>query len=299
MSSSPESDESPVLLLMKRRLPPYIVKCFQAAGYDERETISRMDISESTGNSINKIELYIQRKFSDNHEYIHDSSMLSSPFEFPPGHRDRICHFVQEVRALKDKGTTNKRKQGSTIKHTAKRPKTEVGAVENHEVNADTISKQIRDTIKRWVQQQTDPALNQLAENQHYRLLVSTDNDSPSVSMMCLVCKKSITLRQRDSSNKCSPFIISNWTRHGKKCYAVAHTRAAESTQQSKLDQYFGCNKVSQQQPSSITTIGESPMDNSEISHPDAQSNGLSTDCSISSSLSCTHTSDSNSHQVF
>ena len=285
--SSSES-ENAVLLLMKRRLPAYIVKCLQAAGYDEKETISRMDISENRGNSISKIEQYIGRKFSSNPEYLHDSSMQSSPFEFPPGHRDRICHFVHEVRALVDKETTNKRKQSNTIERNAKRPKIEAGVVENYEVNADTISKQIRGTVTKWVQQQTDPALKQLAENQHYRLLLSTDNDSPSVSMMCLVCKKSIALHQRDPSNKCAPFIISNWTRHGKICYTGAHAHATLSTQQqSKLDQYLCCNKVSQQQPSSITTLE---------SNPDAQSESLSTDSSIPSN---THAPDSNSHQVF
>lgn len=42
-----------------------------------------MDISENPGNPISKIKNYTDRKFSGNLEYEHDSSMLSSPFEFP------------------------------------------------------------------------------------------------------------------------------------------------------------------------------------------------------------------------
>ena len=79
-----------------------------------------------------------------------------------------------------------------------------------------------------------------------------------------------VSLHQRDPSNECAPFIILNWTRCGKKCYAAVHTRAAVPTQPSKLYQYFGCNK----EPSSITTMTQSPMGNPE-SHPDAQSQGL------------------------
>ena len=80
MSSSPKSDESPVLLLMIRRLPVYIV----AAKYDEKETISRMYISENQGNSISKIKQYIQRNLvTIMNSYIYDSSMLPLSFEFP------------------------------------------------------------------------------------------------------------------------------------------------------------------------------------------------------------------------
>ena len=182
-------------------------------------------------NLISKVENYIDRKFSGNLEYMHDSSMLSSPFEFPPGHRDRICHFVREIRTIdcekdvKSKKVTKKRKD-HTIKHSTKRPKIE--AVEdNPEINVVTISRQMRSTITRWVQQQTNPALKKLTENEHYRLLVSPDIKVPglfSVSMVCLVCNKIIVLHQRDRSNRSSPFIISNWTRHGKNCYTYCNT---------------------------------------------------------------------------
>jgi len=45
---------------MKKKLPEYIVKCFQAAGYDDMDTIAKMDTSENPGNSISKIEQYIK-----------------------------------------------------------------------------------------------------------------------------------------------------------------------------------------------------------------------------------------------
>ena len=253
MHSSPESGtsgENTVLILMKKKLPKYIVKCLQAAGYDELETISNMDISDCPGNSISKVENYIDRKFSGNLEYVHDSSMLSSPFEFPPGHRDRICHFVCEIRNIdcgkdvKSKEVTKKRKDHA-IKHSSiKRPKTE--AVEDTEINVVTISRHVRSSITRWVQQQTNPALKKLTENEHYRLSVSPDIKIPGlflVSMVCLVCNNVIALHQRDKSNRSSPFIISNWTRHGKNCYIAAHEAATASEKtQSNLDKYF-CNR--------------------------------------------------------
>ena len=70
LPASGTSDESAVSILMKKKLPKYIVKCLQAAGYDEMNTISNMGISENPGNSISKIENYIDRKFSGNLEYI-------------------------------------------------------------------------------------------------------------------------------------------------------------------------------------------------------------------------------------
>ena len=273
---------------MKRRLPAYIVKCLEAAGYDELNTIAKMDITDNPGNSISKTEQYIERRFSGNSEYFSNSSMQSSPFEFPPGHRDRICHFVHEVRALASK-PTNKRKRDCTSEDKAKRLKVEV--------SLDSISKQVRDTIARWVQQQTEPTLKQSTENQHYKLIVSTE-DSFSVSVMCLVCKKTITLHQRNSSNKCGPYIISNWTRHVKKCYSATNTTRATTTistqHQLKLDQYLASGKVPQQHLSSNATDGT--IIDSPGSHPHAQSTSIDPS---KSSLDCASAHVSNSDQVF
>ena len=83
-----------VVTLMKQRLPEYIVNCFISSGYDEMEVISTMDTSDKEHNSIDKIEKFIQRKYANSAAH----NPFSSPtFEFPPGHRIRICNFVKEV----------------------------------------------------------------------------------------------------------------------------------------------------------------------------------------------------------
>ena len=61
-----------VMRLMKQKLPPYIVNCVVSAGFDEVEVLSSMDTSENPGNSIEKIEKFIERKFA--------SSSVHNPF---------------------------------------------------------------------------------------------------------------------------------------------------------------------------------------------------------------------------
>ena len=50
-----------IVNLMEERLPPYILRCFLAAGYDTPEVISSMDLRENESNSINVIESFIQK----------------------------------------------------------------------------------------------------------------------------------------------------------------------------------------------------------------------------------------------
>ena len=83
-----------VVTLMKQRLPEYIVNCFISSGYDEMEVISTMDTSDKEHNSIDKIEKFIQRKYANSAAH---NPFPSPTFEFPPGHRIRICNFVKEV----------------------------------------------------------------------------------------------------------------------------------------------------------------------------------------------------------
>jgi len=72
---------------------------FKSAGFDEIDVISEMNITEKSGNSIEIIEKYIQRKYTTSKD--HNPFPGTMAFEFPPGHRIRICHFVKEVRKLK------------------------------------------------------------------------------------------------------------------------------------------------------------------------------------------------------
>ena len=85
---------------MKEKLPPYVVNCLQAAGYDVPGVIVDKDIAQGPGNTIMQIEKFNEKRYPDNPEYYgyQPSTSNELPFEFPPGHRLRICKFVQEVR---------------------------------------------------------------------------------------------------------------------------------------------------------------------------------------------------------
>ena len=100
-----ESDatSSPVdgISLMKQALPEYIVNCFFAAGYDTTDVITAMDISDNPGNSIELIEKYISERYPKDPRYCNNPDsdiLLAKPFEFPPGHRIRICNFICVLR---------------------------------------------------------------------------------------------------------------------------------------------------------------------------------------------------------
>ena len=98
---SDSCDESQELfLLMKQKLPEYVAKCFLASGFDSEEAIASMDVTiDGPENAISVMEAYIEK------HYPHDPSMHSEfsfghgmPFEFPPGHKVRICSFVKAVK---------------------------------------------------------------------------------------------------------------------------------------------------------------------------------------------------------
>ena len=78
---------------MKQKLPEYVAKCLMSAGYDEIEVLSTMgtSYSEKQGNSIEKIESFIEKRYADSSEH---NPFPSHPFEFPPGHRVQIYNFV-------------------------------------------------------------------------------------------------------------------------------------------------------------------------------------------------------------
>ena len=87
-----------------------------SSGYDEMEVISTMDISDKEHNSIDNIEEFIHRKYANRAEC---NPFLSPTFEFPPGHRIRICNFVKEVKKLRESCESDKnvrtRKRGKPI----------------------------------------------------------------------------------------------------------------------------------------------------------------------------------------
>ena len=86
---------------MRDNLPPYIVRCFLAAGFDTTEVISSMDTSEDTGNSISAIESFITKYYPGHKDFCCTPAHapgVQQPFVFPPGHRIRITNFISEVK---------------------------------------------------------------------------------------------------------------------------------------------------------------------------------------------------------
>lgn len=80
--------------------------------------------------------------------------------------------------------------------------------------------------------------LKNLIEGKHYNLQVTPDVRNPRsflASIRCLSCNTCISLHQRNRLKKQSPFLISNWVRHWKKCDV---TTVKSKFQQPSLHQY-------------------------------------------------------------
>ena len=105
MYSNKKPNDEPsidVIGSMKQKLPEYAAKCLMSEGYDKIEVLSTVGTSEKQGNSIEKIESFIEKRYADSSEH---NSFPSHPFEFPPGHRVQIaiCNFVRELKKSKEK----------------------------------------------------------------------------------------------------------------------------------------------------------------------------------------------------
>ena len=61
---------------MTEKLPLYVVKCFEVAGFDTLEVIAEMNIGNEPGNSIEQIEHFITDQFPDDPEYQRGKSFL-------------------------------------------------------------------------------------------------------------------------------------------------------------------------------------------------------------------------------
>ena len=215
-----------------------------SSGYDEMEVISTMDTSDKEHNSIDKIEKFIQRKYANSAAH----NPFSSPtFEFPPGHRIRICNFVKEVR--ESCGSDQVRSDKNV--HTGKRRKPESNPSSNPEYNVPSenkrqklhvedseeevdvqeskvltvmgVSKQVRSSLRKWMAKQKNDQLGQLHEGEHYSLQI-IPKGTPGVfliSIKCLACGTSVMLHQAKSS-----VMVSNWYRHAKLCFKKQAGRA-------------------------------------------------------------------------
>lgn len=207
---------------MRAKLPEYVVNCFEAAGYDTLAIIADADVSNKPGNSIEEIEKFISETYPNNPKFCRDIA-APSPFRFPPGHRKRICNFVQEVRAAQKTKKTRLSRNKRPIEHVVgskskvdKRSKPGVAKEviicdkSDHHFNPVDLFGKIRRQIASWQRSQADHKVKELKEYEHFEILVSDEN---KVSFTCKMCGSKSSLGFKDG--KC---ILSNLTRHITKC---------------------------------------------------------------------------------
>ena len=232
---------------MKESLPDYIVNCMLAAGYDDIKIISAMDVTDSEGNSISIIENFIEKRFKGDPDYCHNHISKSSlPFEFPPGHRLRICNFVHAVKKMYRTSISNKshlltcKRKRTTDQHNFGKAKKfklsdhiavpSAGSTEvskQVEITKDKWSDEsqdesiilnsVRQRLNKWMQQQTNTRLSKLKENNDYTIIVEASSQN-SVCVKCNACSTSINLHKKDKTRLNSSYLLSNWTKHVKSC---------------------------------------------------------------------------------
>ena len=203
---------------MKARLPEYVINCFEAAGYDTLAVIADMDVSAQPGNSLDEIEKFIGDTYPNNPKYCRDISATSS-FKFPPGHRKRICNFVNEISAehrakIKKTHPVGKR----PIIDVVVRPETKRNRSDDpedgHRYDPTVILGNIRRQVAKWQQSQKIQQLRELKEHEQFEVTVTLNEGSnPSVSIACKICAQKCALGFKQGN-----FLISNWTRHVAKC---------------------------------------------------------------------------------
>ena len=241
--SETDPEKVDVLSLMRATLPNYVVNCFLAAGYDVSEVITSMDVSDNPGNSIELIERYISERYPNDPRYCNnpDSDVRSGrSFQFPPGHRIRIRNFICELRkrikCVKVTPSVRKRRHSEGQTSSKKWRVSSTSSENDSELTVSSISNQIRSSISRWVKKQTDEKLKNLQENKQFSIVVThvaKESCMFSSSIRCNACKGVIHLHQKDKSIKDTPYLISNWTRHVKKCSKLNSKK--DSFQQSTL----------------------------------------------------------------
>ena len=92
-------DEEEFMNLLKASLPPYIVQCFIMSGYDSARVVAQMT-TNGPDNSINQMEKFILKEYSDDPSCYH-MSKTKSTYVFAPGHRIKIADFINDVKAYK------------------------------------------------------------------------------------------------------------------------------------------------------------------------------------------------------
>lgn len=282
---------------MNERLPKYVVKCFLVAGFHTEEVICTMDItSDGPKNSINIIESYIAKRFHGNPEMC-DSFSSQLPFEFPPGHRLRICSFVQEVKQMYKKihkfnfHHKNKRMQlmGQDIQ--AKKLKTKTVMPKDHiiqsEISVSTIERQVQSSIKHWTESQKNKTLRNLTEKEHYNVQITATADSFSAIVQCGLCNTTVQLQEACDKNNVTYYRISNWCRHMKKCIEVKQTTNHASSGQTKLSNFLPHRNSSSSPSRSSSSSTPFPLSSDESCSLISTKNSYSPLTNESDSLPC------------
>ena len=111
-------------------------------------------------------------------------------FEFPPGHRLRICSFVKDIQQLKRPYNSKPNcKRSNEPELACKIPRIDPDCSESNTLSVAHIYKQIRFCVRKWISEQKDDYHN-LQEGEDYTLNVASNRRSGKfdVSIRCLLC---------------------------------------------------------------------------------------------------------------
>ena len=251
MDENPDPKEPPneQFEFMKEKLPPYVVQCFLAAGFDTAEVISSMDPSDDPGNSISAIELFIDKYYHGNKDFSCTPGLDEQhPFVFPPGHRIRIYNFIYDVK----RATSKKRAYTSETCKPRPRPKLQNDSdAEPETQSVSSVSCQIRCSISKWIKRQPDVLLRSLQENKQFSIIVARvpKSEAISASVKCNACTSTMRLYPKKGS-----YIISNWTRHVKGCTKLYEKPAKKkSINQQSLKTFLSPEHLGPNSSSSIS----------------------------------------------
>jgi len=242
-------------LLMQKKLPGYVTKCFLASGFDSEEAIASMEMTgDGPENSMKMMEAYIDKHYS------HDPSMhsefsigLGGPFEFPPGHKVRICNFVKEVKqnynkkispvfncAMKPpklaslpeneqqtKQCSRKRLNASKEPQSGsnhKKCRTSIEVAFNETPSSSLTQsenkdyRQVQSSINYWIDGHQSELLRTLNED-HFSIKTVNNGTNVTVYVQCKLCNTPIKLQPKVTKMKGIQHGISNWTKHVTSCY--------------------------------------------------------------------------------
>ena len=222
---------------MRAELPEYVVNCLIASGFDSYKALATLDLSDKPGNSLEKIKVYISKKYPDDDRFKCDA--FSDMAEFPLGHINLIKEFVKEANRV-----PFKRRCTSSIPPSKKRAAATSTVDANHQeqlpiLELDKISANIRQQIAAWQRQQKDERLRNMKEHDDFGVHVELTKDGTNCNTS-VECKKCHTKHTLGMSIK-NKAIISNWSRHITKCINKQTTHSA-----STMHSYFTPRLVSQ-----------------------------------------------------